>query len=340
MIFGLRIVIGLVVIILLVNVGVMTVARQRIERDEAFHLAFVSSRTGYADDKIYRMRVDGRFVQQLTFGEERHVTPDWSPDGNWISFTAIGGVIEIRQVPSTGGETEILVKSVEPNLSKSNPRWSPDGEWLAFVTRPELENSSEIYRLNLKTGGEPERLTDSNGGNWYPIWSADSQWIVFVSQRDGPPEVYRVNLQTKENERLTQTRGSNLYPSLSPDGKWVVYNSNREGDKMHIYRQHVETGEIQQLTHENNNLLPVWSPGGNWIVYVSENKQDGAEIYLMNPDGSGKKRLTNSLGVNVYPIWAPPQKVPPINPNLALFGAGGLGIVVLSFYRKFQRWSA
>jgi Tol biopolymer transport system component len=49
---------------------------------------------------------------------------------------------------------------------------------------------------------------------------------------------------------------------------------------------------------------PEWSPDGTQLVF-SSNKDGDFEIYLMNPDGSGVRRLTNNGGFDRDPTWAP-----------------------------------
>lgn len=52
---------------------------------------------------------------------------------------------------------------------------------------------------------------------------------------------------------------------------------------------------------------PAWSPDGQRIAFVGQHttSDGGTEIYVINVDGSGLTRLTNSLGDDWRPAWSP-----------------------------------
>jgi Tol biopolymer transport system component len=49
---------------------------------------------------------------------------------------------------------------------------------------------------------------------------------------------------------------------------------------------------------------PAWSPDGKRIAFYSE-RDGNAEIYVMDADGSGVTRLTNTKADEGYPAWSP-----------------------------------
>src|SRR5215204_3542268 len=49
---------------------------------------------------------------------------------------------------------------------------------------------------------------------------------------------------------------------------------------------------------------PAWSPDGRRIAFYSE-RDGNAEIYVMNADGTGVTRLTNTRADEGYPAWSP-----------------------------------
>ncbi len=54
--------------------------------------------------------------------------------------------------------------------------------------------------------------------------------------------------------------------------------------------------ELRRLTDERGrDQGPAWSPDGTRIVFMSDRDGDW-EIYVMNADGSGQTRLTESPG--------------------------------------------
>ena len=55
-----------------------------------------------------------------------------------------------------------------------------------------------------------------------------------------------------------------------------------------------------------DDLSPAWSPDGGRIVFESYRHGNGnGELYVMNANGSGQTRLTNSAGDDGLPAWSP-----------------------------------
>lgn len=66
----------------------------------------------------------------------------------------------------------------------------------------------------------------------------------------------------------------------------------------------VEVNTIIKITNIESSY-PFWSPDGSQIVFQSDRNDDDSEIYIMNADGTGIKRLTNSPGPDQTPVWSP-----------------------------------
>jgi len=70
---------------------------------------------------------------------------------------------------------------------------------------------------------------------------------------------------------------------------------------------YIGTGDRQTPATGNpakQNYLPVWSPDGSKIAFTT-NRDGNPEIYVMNRDGSGVRRMTNSPQIDVSPTWSP-----------------------------------
>ena len=70
------------------------------------------------------------------------------------------------------------------------------------------------------------------------------------------------------------------------------------------------TGEmlLQQCATNPQSGTPVWSPDGSLIAYVCDVDivaRFGSYIYVMNADGSGQTRLTDSEDAERWPSWSP-----------------------------------
>ncbi len=95
---------------------------------------------------------------------------------------------------------------------------------------------------------------------------------------------------------------------------------------------------------------PMLSPDGTRIVYCSERESIYSQIYVMNNDGSGAKRLTNSNnGDACGPAWSPngkriayyafAQTQPSRNPEIWLMDADGTNPKKLTEHGMDPTWS-
>jgi Tol biopolymer transport system component len=86
-------------------------------------------------------------------------------------------------------------------------------------------------------------------------------------------------------------------PQYSPDGSTIVFSRFKSPVKSAIMRVNADGTGLTRLTSFRANASdPDWSPNGQTIAFDSgDSGEPGAKgnIYVMNPDGSGKKRLTN-----------------------------------------------
>ncbi|MDX8394523.1 MAG: hypothetical protein R8K21_08075 [Mariprofundales bacterium] len=99
-------------------------------------------------------------------------SPDWSPDGKYISYAHDGSIYIIQ---SNGEDSPTKLKT---NLHCNSPEWSQDGFKIV------MQCQGDIYIVN-KDGTGMVNLTNGIGINSIPRWSPNGQKITFVSIRDG-----------------------------------------------------------------------------------------------------------------------------------------------------------
>jgi Tol biopolymer transport system component len=111
-----------------------------------------------------------------------------SNDGKRAAYTVTSVIPDEKNPDDFVYQTQIWVLNTETSVSSqvsfakegaSQPAWSPDGNILAFVRS--TEGKSQIFLLNLVTGGEPRQLTRSKYGANNPVWSPDGSKLVYNS---------------------------------------------------------------------------------------------------------------------------------------------------------------
>jgi Tol biopolymer transport system component/serine/threonine protein kinase len=251
-------------------------------------------------------------------GEKRLVTkedavdPSWSPNGHRIAFCSIyrDGNREIYTLPATGGEATAVTQDAQRD---EHPVWSPDGKYLYFSSN--RGGSTALWRVRIdEASGRaldvPQPVTSGGTASRHSAgFSKDGERIAYVE------EVTSLNLEkiafnperaVIEGQPIPITRGpSQLWlPDVSPDGTWLTYMEGFPHRDIAIMRQ--DGTERRRLMNDvPADLYPRWSPDGKKIAFHSH-KGSSTEIYIINPDGSGRKQITDMAGQSLYfPTWSP-----------------------------------
>jgi Tol biopolymer transport system component len=104
---------------------------------------------------------------------------------------------------------------------------------------------------------------------------------------------------------LAPTAAQASWPGLNG---WESFSSNRfdtaiSGDI--FVMPPIELPQVQLTTARPDDAQSAWSPDGRRIAFKSR-RNGNNELYVMNPDGSGQTRLTNSFNVSEgQPAWSP-----------------------------------
>jgi len=245
--------------------------------------------------EIYLMDGDGTNLLRLTENHYFDCFPALSPDGSRVVFDSnrlrIGG--------EPFNTSDLFVMNVDgsgqtPLVRGSSATWSPDGKRIAFHAsasgtgqpiispRPGAATTdSDIFVLNvddfLKGRARPKNITNNSAAvDDDPDWSPDGRKIAFTSHA------------------VTDNKADN-HPTAE------IYVADAGG-----------AGKPLRLTNNTEEeRAPAWSPDGKRILFMCRKGSPAEgrviptfELCVMNADGTGLKRLTNT-GHYLTPQWSP-----------------------------------
>lgn len=249
-----------------------------------------------------------------------------STSGTIVFQTSSGGAIyavSADTLTGTGGSNlRYLTTGMDPALS-------PDGQWVAFTRWQDTQNGAlgSLWVINIDGSGERMVLGDIHQPK-APAWSPDGSQIIISMQHGGrvqeerkcsseppPPGAYDVDIHREDDggiefcytlpphpywglRRVDVATGAfedlpndlfSYSPAWDPVNPWrLVYDGERG-----LMVLDLNQGTSRPLTLDANDHSPVFSPDGSQIA-VSYWQNDHWEIHVMNADGTGRLRLTET----------------------------------------------
>ena len=175
-----------------------------------------------------------------------------------------------------GFNKHTIMESTDPIMS---PAWSPDSRQLAYVSFE--NNRSSVWVQTLRTGNRFQ-VSSRPGINGAPSFSPDGRKLVItLGGVDGNPDIYVLDINSRQTTRLTTHRAIDTEGSWSPDGRHIYFTSDRSGGPQ-IYRIAAEGGTPERVTFEGSyNARPRLSPDGKKLAMVT-NDQGNFRIAVMD----------------------------------------------------------
>ena len=162
---------------------------------------------------------------------------DWSPDGQWLVYSAIAGDESGIRYRNPTGVDEITL-SIGDDI---DARWSKNGQWIAFK-RKDDDGSTRLIVMDKDGDNETVVASGISATNNHD-WAPDSKQLVYVSETTGNAEVYTTKHDRKDTEQLTSNRVIDASPRWNSKGSAILFLS--EGDGSYDVYSMEKSGEQQ-----------------------------------------------------------------------------------------------
>jgi len=277
-----------------------------------------SSKSGSQIKEIYIMDWDGANLKKVTSHNSIALSPNWSPDGKKILYTAFVSKVlpkgkkglrnpDLFMLDLAKGQRWLISDRMGLN---SGGTFHPNGDSI-LMTMSEKGNS-DIYRVDLE-GNVKKKLTSGPSGalNVEPSVSPDGAKVAFSSDRLGKPMIWVMDIDGTNAAKRTTAGVYNSSPSWSPDGKKIAF-AGLDDRHYDIFIMDADGSKIERLTTKkkndgsgkwSTNEDPVFSPDGRFIMYSSD--RDGVnQVYIINVDGTNERRITFDRNNYYKPRWS------------------------------------
>jgi Tol biopolymer transport system component len=288
----------------------------------------------YAEKGICVVTADGRTQRchlVRPFVADIYDAPAWSSDGRRIAFQdlvgcSVPGCLDGIFVVNVDG-SDLHRVAPASGTSDESPAWSPRGSKIAFSRHFYADQSSGIYVADADRA-RVRRLYQQAGALGQvdsPTWSPDGRQIAFS---DSGAHLYLMNA---DGSRVRQLRFRGEHPLWSPDGrKMLVQAFLPEGGRaIDVMDAHGTRFRIIARDAWDG----AWSPDGRTIAFTCAGPQPGGMgICLVNPDGSGRLRLSFEYVANeVTPAWSPDgEQISYVRYAFAADGSSRTSIMVMN----------
>jgi len=206
---------------------------------------------------------------------------------------------------------------------------SPDSTLLVEVRCDKItEKVNGIWLINTKNGQE---IQISEGVCYELRWSHTGKFLAYVKINPTPDdmgrktihryeELYTFNVETNENICLISTPGRSIEYEWSPVDNYIAFlcspdNGGHFG--LYAYSQTNNLMKLDSLASVQVNFS--WSPNGQMLAYVFPEEvgrgspglnlyAKASEVYIINRDGTGKTRITDTPQAEQFAKWHPSGK--------------------------------
>ena len=247
-----------------------------------------------SEGDLWTLSLESPEARRLTFNRGEIRSPIFSPDGQWIAFSASDeGPRELYVMPAQGGEK---VRLTYLNDEVSPSVWKDDGIYFTCSAGQPFQKWNNLFRISPK-GGVPEQIQygplnfvsfgkgaqgkapiaiQRHGYREYGYWkryrggTAGELWI----SASGTVEGFTKLIELKSDLARPIIMGDHVYFSSDHEGFGNLYRTNLDGTK------------LTRVTHHEDYYVRGQSSDGSRIVYSA-----GGDLFLYDPKDTKPKQI-------------------------------------------------
>lgn len=237
----------------------------------AYVVSTVDVKGDKSDSNIWMVSYDGKTDKQITFSTDNETSPQWSPDGKYLSFTSS------RPGPNRGSQVWVLDRSGGEAMQLTEVKgrlqgyeWSPDSKRIAMVIGdPDPDEPAAAAPGATARPPKPivlDRYRFKQDGQGYLLSNRKSY-------------IYLYEIAGKKLDRLTKGKADEGTPVWSPDGSRIAFTSNRKTDPdrepgSQIYVIDAKPGAVEKQVSPDTSRggRPEWSPDGKTLAFLESDE--------------------------------------------------------------------
>lgn len=228
----------------------------------------------YIGSRLEILDVSTGAREVLAESAEPFEAPNWTPDGKTLIVNVSGNGPDKGKLRTFDLASRTFAPlNTGPQTDNNNDHvLTFDGELLAIsnFSTEDGKRSSTVYVMPATGSDAPEQITSPAWGHSFLHgWSPDKKWIVYTAERNGQWDIWKVNVDTKQEQQVTNVPHLDDGSEFTPDGEWIYFNSTRTG-RMQIWKMRPDGSDQQQVFEDDwQNWFPHISPDGKWMTIIS-----------------------------------------------------------------------
>ena len=151
-------------------------------------------------------------------------------------------------------------------------------------------------------------MTSDPADEILPAWSSTGDRLVFSSNRTGVYQLYVKDLTTGAERQVTFDAGTKISARWAPTGSRIAY-LNTVSNTIWVVDVDAGGAPTQVTPPTGADGAMAWSPDGQKLLFGSSRAGlSYSQLFIVNADGSGLQRYSNTTSEMGAPSWGKGEK--------------------------------